>query len=54
MHVKKKMCESFFRILLNIDEKTRNHEQAQADPKKIEIRPELWLDDSVRGMELTT
>jgi hypothetical protein len=53
MYVKKKMCESFFRTLLNIDEKTRDHGHAQADPKKIEIRPELWLDDSVRGMELT-
>jgi hypothetical protein len=54
MHVKKNMCESLLRTLLNTDKKTRDHEHARADLKKIEINPELWLDDSVKGTELPT
>jgi hypothetical protein len=54
MHIEKNVCESLLRTLLNTDEKTRNHGHARADLKKIEIRPELWLDDSIKEMELTT
>jgi hypothetical protein len=54
MHVKKNVCESLLRTLLNTDKKTRDHGHAQADLKKIEINPELWLDDSVKGTELPT
>jgi hypothetical protein len=34
--------------------KTRDHGHARADLKKMENRPELWLDDSVKGTELPT
>jgi hypothetical protein len=54
MHVEKNMCESLLRTLFNTDEKTRDHGHARADLKKIEIRPELWLDNLVKGMELPT
>jgi hypothetical protein len=40
--------------LLITDEKTRDHEHARADLKKIGIMPELWLDDSIKGIELPT
>jgi hypothetical protein len=54
MHVKKNVCESLLGTLLNMDGKTRDHGHARADIKKMGIRPELWLDDSVKGMELPT
>jgi hypothetical protein len=54
MQVKKNACESLLRTLLNTNKKTRDHEHAQADIKKIGIRPELWLDDSVKVTELPT
>jgi hypothetical protein len=54
MHVKKNVCESLLETLLNTDEKTRDHGHARADVKKMRIRPELWLDDSVKGTELPT
>jgi hypothetical protein len=54
MHVEKNVCESLFRILLNTDGKTRDHGHARADLKKMGIRPKLWLDDSVKGIELPT
>jgi hypothetical protein len=54
MHIKKNVCESLLGTLLNTDVKTRNHEYARADLKKMGIRPELWLDDSVKGTELPT
>jgi hypothetical protein len=54
MHVKKNVCESLLGILLNTDRKTRNHGHARADLKKMRIRQELWLDDSVKGTELPT
>jgi hypothetical protein len=54
MHVKKNMCESLLGTLLNMNGKTRDHGHAQTDLKKMGIRPELWLDDSVKGMELPT
>jgi hypothetical protein len=54
MHVEKNVCESLLGTLLNMDEKTRDHEHAWADLLKIRIRQELWLDDSVKGMELPT
>jgi hypothetical protein len=41
MHVKKNVCESLLRTLLNMDGKTRNHGHARADLKKIGIMPEL-------------
>jgi hypothetical protein len=54
MHVEKSVCKSLLRTLLNTDRKTRDHGHARADIKKMEIRPELWLDDSVKGTELPT
>jgi hypothetical protein len=54
IHVENNVCESLLRTLLNMDEETRDHGHARADLKKMEIRPELWLDDSVKGMELPT
>jgi hypothetical protein len=49
MHVEKNVCESLLRTLLNTDGKTRDYGHARADLKKMVIRPELWLDDSVKG-----
>jgi hypothetical protein len=54
MHVEKNVCESLLGTLLNMDGKTRDHGHARADLKKMGIRTELWLDDSVKGMELPT
>jgi hypothetical protein len=49
MHVEKNVCEGLLGTLLNMNEKTRDHEHARADLKKIEVRTELWLDDSLKG-----
>jgi hypothetical protein len=54
MHIKKNVCESLLGTLLNTDGKTRDHRLARADLKKIGIRSELWLNDSVKGTELPT
>jgi hypothetical protein len=54
MHIEKNMCESLLETLLNTDEKTRDHEHAQVDLKKMRIKPQLWLDDLVKGTELPT
>jgi hypothetical protein len=52
MHVEKNVCENLLGTLLNTDGKTRDHGHARADLKKMGIMPELWLDDSVKGIEL--
>jgi hypothetical protein len=52
MHVKKNVCKSLLGTLLNMDRKTRDQGHARADIKKMKIRPELWLDDSIKGTEL--
>jgi hypothetical protein len=52
MHVEKNVCESLIGTLLNMNRKTRDHEHARADLKKMGIRQELWLNDFVKGMEL--
>jgi hypothetical protein len=54
MHVEKNVCESLLRTLLNTYGKTMDHGHAQADLNKMGIGLELWLDDSVKGMELPT
>jgi hypothetical protein len=54
IHVVKNACESLLGTLLNTNGKNRDHGHVRADLKKIEIRLELWLDDSVKGMELPT
>jgi hypothetical protein len=54
MYVEKNVCESLLGTLLNTDGKTRDHGHACANLKKMEIRLELWLDDSIKGMELPT
>jgi hypothetical protein len=54
MHVEKNVCESPLETLLNMDMKTRDHGHARADQKIMGIRPELWLNDSVKGTELPT
>jgi hypothetical protein len=54
MHVKKNVCECLLGTLLNTDGKTRDHGHARANLKKMKIRLELWLDDSVKGTELPT
>jgi hypothetical protein len=48
------MCESLLNTLLNMNEKIRDHEHARADIKKMRIRQELLLDDSVKGIKLST
>jgi hypothetical protein len=54
MHIEKNVCESLLGTLLNTDEKTRDHGHVRADLKKMRIMPELWLDNSVKEMELPT
>jgi hypothetical protein len=54
MHVEKNVWESLLETLLNTDKKTRDHGHARANLKKMGIRPELWLDDSVKGTGLPT
>jgi hypothetical protein len=54
MHVEKNVCESLLGTLLNMNGKTRYHGHAWDDLKKMGITPELWLDDSVKRMELPT
>jgi hypothetical protein len=54
MHVEKNVSESLLGTLLNTDKKTRDHGHPWADLKKMGIRLELWLDDSIKGMELPT
>jgi hypothetical protein len=54
MHIEKNVCESLLRTLLNMDGKSRDYGHAWADLKRMGIRPELWLDDSVKGTELPT
>jgi hypothetical protein len=49
MHVERIVCESLLGTLLSTDGKTRDHGHARADLKKMGIRPELCLDDSVKG-----
>jgi hypothetical protein len=54
MHVEKNVCKSLHGTLLNMDGKTRDHGHPCANLKKMGIRLELWLNDSVKGMELPT
>ncbi len=54
MHIEKNVYESLLGTLLNTDGKTRDHGHARANLKKMKIRLELWLDDSVKGTELPT
>jgi hypothetical protein len=54
IHVEKNVCESLLWTLLNTDGKIRDHGHARADLKKMGIKLELWLDDSVKGTELPT
>jgi hypothetical protein len=54
VHVEKNVYESLLGTLLNTDGKTRDHGHARVDLKKMGIRPELWLDDSVKETELPT
>jgi hypothetical protein len=54
IHVEKNVCKSVLETLLNTDGKTRDHGHARADLKKMRIRPELWLDDLIKGTELPT
>jgi hypothetical protein len=46
------VCESLLCTLLSTDSKTRDHGHTRVDLKKIGIRQELCLDDSVKGTEL--
>jgi hypothetical protein len=54
MPVEENVCERLLGTLLNTGGKTRDHEYARANLKKMGIRPELWLDDLVKGTELPT
>jgi hypothetical protein len=54
MHIETNVCESLLGTLLNTDGKTRDHGHARAVLKKMGIRLELWLDDSIKGTELPT
>jgi hypothetical protein len=42
------------RHFLTQTKKTKDHGHAQVNLKKMGITLELWLDDSVKGMELPT
>jgi hypothetical protein len=53
-HVEKNVCENLLEALLNTDGNTRDHEHARADLRKLGIRLELWLDDSVKRTKLPT
>jgi hypothetical protein len=48
------LSQSLLGILLITDRKTRDHGHAESNLKKMVIMPELWLDDSIKGMELPT
>jgi hypothetical protein len=52
MHAEKNVRKGLLDTLLTTDEKTRDHGHARADLKKMGIRTELWLDNSVKGTEL--
>jgi hypothetical protein len=54
IHVEKNVSESLLGTLLNTDRKTWDHGHAWANIKKMGIRPELWLDESVKATELPT
>jgi hypothetical protein len=54
MHVEKNVYESLLKSLLHTGRKTSDHGHAWVDLKKMKIRPELWLDDSVKGTKLPT
>jgi hypothetical protein len=54
MHVEKNVCDSLLVTLLNTDGKTRDHGYARVGLKKMGIRLELWLGDSVKGTKLPT
>jgi hypothetical protein len=54
MHVENNMCVSLLKTLLNMDRKIRDHGHTRANLKKMRIRPELWLDNSVKGTKLPT
>jgi hypothetical protein len=54
MHVEKNVCVSLLRTLLNTNGKSRDHGYARANLKKMGIRSEMWLDDTVKGIELPT
>jgi hypothetical protein len=54
MHIEKNVCESLLGAMLNTDGKTMDLGHARTDLKKMGIRPELWLDYSVKGTELPT
>jgi hypothetical protein len=54
MHVEKNVCENLLKTLLNMDGKTRDHGHAWVDLKKMRIKPELWLDDSIKRTKLPT
>jgi hypothetical protein len=54
MHVKKNVCVTLLRTLLNSDRKTRDRGHARADLKELGIRLELWLDESTKEIELPT
>jgi hypothetical protein len=54
MHIEKNVPESLLGTLPNMDGKSRQHGHARADLKKMGIRLELSLDDSVKETELPT
>jgi hypothetical protein len=56
MHVKKNVCESLLRTLLNTYGKTTDHVHARVDLNKIGIRPHhaSCINDSVKRTELST
>jgi hypothetical protein len=54
MHIEKNMWEGLLGTLLHTDGKIRDHGHARVDLKKMRIRHQLLLDDSVKGTELPT
>jgi hypothetical protein len=53
MHVKKNVCGSFLRTLMNDKWKTKDHAKARADLEELDIRPELRPDGTNCWWSLT-
>jgi hypothetical protein len=52
MHVKKNVCEATCGTLLQQNSKGKDHKSAREDLKELGIRPKLYADETVTGMNL--
>jgi hypothetical protein len=49
----KNVCEASFGTLLQQKSKGKDHENARNDLKELEIRPELYVEETKMGMNLS-